>query len=481
MFSNRRRLLQMPAALAGLHFTRRAQPQPANNLTQAYQSVAGSLIGAAMVDTEGMARLQYLCDHIGHRLAGSDTLQRAIHWAAETLRQDGLANVSTPPVTVPAWVRGAESLTQLIPEERPLPMLGLGGSIGTPPQGIEADAIVVPDFDALDNLGQEGISGRIVVYNVPWAGYGNTVRYRTTGASRAAEFGAVAAIVRSVTPVSLQTPHTGAMRYVVDAPRIPAAAITVEDAQRLARLHANRVRLRLRLYMEARTEDDRQSANVIAEIPGSQSPKEVVVMGGHIDSWDVGQGAHDDGAGCLAAMQALTLIHRMGLKPRRTLRVCLWTNEENGLRGGNAYRAWSEQRGERHVAAIEMDGGAERPLGFGLGLRGSGSGSNEQGSLTTALDRLRPIGALLAGIHASEIFSGGGGADIGPLMNAGVPGMGLRTVGEKYFHWHHTHADTFDKVNVQHFRACMAALAVMGYVLADMPGTLLDPEPAQSA
>lgn len=466
----RRSLLQLPAAISGLALAQSAAGNNPTHTALAYQESAGKLIGAAMVDDAGMEKLTYLCDRIGNRLAGSDALGQAISWAAQAMRSDGLENVTTPAVKVPVWKRGKESAQLLEPEERELPMLGLGGSVGTPPGGITASVVVVPDFDALDALGTAGVAGKIVVYNAPWAGYGNTVRYRSSGASRAAEYGAVAALVRSVTPVSLQSPHTGSLRYTVDTPRIPAAGITVEDAERMARLQARGISLRVKLNMEARSEPDGDSANAIGEIVGTERPQEIVVMGGHIDSWDVGQGAQDDGTGCVAAMQAIAIVRELGLRPRRTLRVCLWTNEENGLRGGNAYRAWSEARDEKHVAAIEMDGGAERPVGFGLGLRAPGGAGDT--ALADALERLRPIGALLHGIRAGEITPGGGGADIGPLMSAGVPGLGLRTVGEKYFHWHHTHADTLDKVDLQDFRACMAALAVMGFVLADMPGTL---------
>lgn len=468
---SRRNLFPVPAMASALALARPSGAQSFSPLAAHYQGIAARLIGAAMVDNDGMEKLIYLCDRIGNRLAGSERLSRAIVWAAETMRADGQENVVTPPVQVPVWIRGGESARMLLPEERELPMLGLGGSIATPPEGITADVVAVPDFDALDALGKAGAEGKIVLYNVPYTGYGPTVRYRGSGASRAAEYGAVAALVRSVTPVSLQTPHTGALRYTVSSPKVPAAAITIEDSTWIARLLERGQRVRVRLHMEARTAPDAESANVIGEIPGSASPNEVVVMGGHIDSWDVGQGAQDDGSGCMAALQALAIIRKLGLKPKRTLRVCLWTNEENGLRGGNAYRAWSEARGEKHVAAIEMDGGAERPIGFGLGLRSQNA--QEDGSLEKAMAMLKPIGALLDGIHAGQILPGGGGADIGPLMSAGVPGLGLRTVGEKYFHWHHTHADTVDKVDLQDFRACIATMAVMSYVLADMPGTLV--------
>jgi carboxypeptidase Q len=204
-----------------------------------------------------------------------------------------------------------------------------------------------------------------------------------------------------------------------------------------------------------------ESANVIGEIVGREKPQEVVVVGGHLDSWDVGQGAHDDGAGVMAALEALVLMKRLGLRPRRTVRVVLFTNEENGLAGGIGYREWIGDAVKQHVAAIEMDAGSERPTGFGV------SGATE-----ARLAQLQEVGRLLEGIGAGQITMGGGGADISPLMRNGVPGLGLRTVGARYFDWHHTHADTLDKVDPTEFKKCTAALAVMAYVLADMEGTL---------
>ncbi|HEY7818770.1 MAG TPA: M20/M25/M40 family metallo-hydrolase, partial [Vicinamibacteria bacterium] len=223
--------------------------------------------------------------------------------------------------------------------------------------------------------------------------------------------------------------------------------------------------------MEAQMLPDASSFNLVAELEGKERPEEVVVMGGHFDSWDVGQGAHDDGAACIAAWQALTVLKRLGLVPRRTLRVVLWTNEENGLRGARAYREFLGDKVSSHVAAIEMDGGAERPIGFGLGLR-AGTEDAPDARYEEALSILRPIGALLSTLEASEMTRGGGGADIGPLMAEGVPGLGLRTVGEHYFDWHHTESDTLDKVDPDNFRRAMSLLAVTGFVLADMEGQL---------
>jgi carboxypeptidase Q len=435
----------------------------AGSLTDQYRADAGRLIGAALTDEAGWEKLEVLSTQIGHRLSGSDGLERAIEWADEMMRAEGL-DVTLQPVMVPHWVRGEEHARVVAPVERRLAILGLGNSVGTGGETIEAPVVVVGSFEELEALGRDAVEGKIVLFAVEWEGYGRTVQYRSGGASAAARLGAVAALVRSATGNSLYTPHTGAMNYADDAPRIPAAAVTVEDAAWMRRMSEAGETVRVRLYMEAEMLPDAQSYNVIAEIPGSELPDEVVVMGGHYDSWDVGQGAHDDGAACIAAWHALTLIKQLGLTPRRTLRVVLWTNEENGLRGGNAYREWVGESVANHVAAIEMDGGNERPVGFGVTV--------PNGDQERALGIAGQIGALLTGIEGGRITSGGGGADIGPLMQAGVPGLGFQTVGEHYFDWHHTDADTIDKIEPVDFQKAVAMLAVMGFVLADMPGTL---------
>ena len=440
------------------------------SLTDTYREPAGQILGAAMTDVEGWKKLEYLTTEIGHRLSGSTGLERAIDWAAAHMEEEGLY-VRKLPVKVPHWVRGQESARLVAPVERSLSILGLGGSVGTPVGGITAPVVAVTSFEELGQLDRTDVEGKIVLYAVPWMGYGKTVKYRGAGASRAAELGAVAALVRSATGRSLNTPHTGAMKYDDAFPRIPAAAVTVEDAEWMRRSIANGHEVRVRLEMGAHELPDTDSFNLVAEIRGSEKPEEVVVMGGHYDSWDVGQGAHDDGAACMAAWHALTIIHRLGLRPRRTLRVVLWTNEENGLRGGKAYREWVGDAIDSHVAAIEMDGGAERPVGFGLDL-GMGDQDASDAVYEQALSILTQIGVLLDGIDASLMQRGGGGADIGPLMKEGVPGMGLRTVGEHYFDWHHTEADTLDKVDPVNFRKAVATLGVTGYILADMPGTL---------
>ena len=463
-----RRILLWTATLL---WTLQASAQPADGLTGQYRKTADEIIAAAMADEEGWSRLVYLCDRIGHRLSGSPQLEEAIRWSARQMRESGLANVVTPEVMVPHWVRGSENARILSPVERDLPMLGLGGSVGTGAQGIEAEVVAVSSFSELEKLSREAVQGKIVLYDVPWRGYGRTVTYRSQGASRAAALGAKAALLRSVGPVSLQTPHTGAMRYDPAHAKIPMAAITIEGSTLIRRLIDSGETVRVRLYMEAHELPDARSANVIGEIPGREKPEEIVVLGGHIDSWDVGQGAHDDGSGCIASLQAVALLKKLGLSPRRTIRVVFWTNEENGLRGALAYREWIGDALKNHVAAIEMDGGSEKPRGFGLN---SLAVAGVAGGSRAVVRRMREIGALLDPIEAGNITWGGGGADIAPLMREGVPGFGLRTVGERYFDWHHTHADTIDKIDPDDFRRNIAALAVLSFVLADMPDRFED-------
>lgn len=427
-----------------------------------YRETANKLIDAALADDGGLKRLEYLCYRIGNRLSGSQSLERAIAWSTEEMKNAGLANVRTIPVKVPHWVRGRESAEMLEPLAKPLFMLGLGGSIATPPEGITADVVAVSTFDELEKLGRRAVEGRIVLFDAPFVTYDKTVEYRMEGASRAARLGAVAALVRSITPRSLRDPHTGMMRYTVTDPKIPTAAVSIEDAMWIHRLTQDGQRVRVRLKMEAHFEPDADSADVMGEIVGREKPNEVVAIGGHIDSWDVGQGAHDDGSGAIAALEAAALIRKLGLQPRRTIRVVFWTNEENGGRGGVAYRAWANAHGTKHVAAIEMDGGAEQPIGFDLdfGKRGEQPGMRE---------RAVAIGQLMKRIDAQKIQSGESEADVEPLLADGVPTFGLRTVMAHYFDYHHTEADTFDKIVPAEFRRCTAAFAVMAYALADWP------------
>jgi carboxypeptidase Q len=426
---------------------------------EAYREPAARLIGEALASDFAWQRLALLGDTYGHRLSGSRALEEAIEWAAAEMKKDGLENVRLDPVKVPHWVRGQESLEITSPRPSALVMLGLGNSVGTPAAGIEADLLVVRNWQELEAAGTRA-KGRIVLFNVPFTNYGETVQYRANGPSRAAAAGAVAALVRSVGPPGLRTPHTGGLRYADGAPQIPAAAITTEDADRLQRMQDRGTAVRLRLKMEAAFLPDADSFNVIGEIRGRERPDEVVVVGGHFDSWDVGTGSTDDGGGSVVTWDALRIMKKLNLRPRRTVRVVLWTNEENGLRGGTAYRDRYRDQLANHVLMLESDSGVFRPTGFGF------SGSD------AARGRIRDIATLLRGIQADRIEPTGGGADIGPAVEAGnIPAMSLEVDGN-YFLLHHTPADTVDKIDPLDMARASAAIAVMTYIVADMPERL---------
>jgi carboxypeptidase Q len=417
-------------------------------------AVSKQLLTAATTSTNAYARLAYLCDTFGPRFSGSTNLESAIDWIMGEMKRDGFSNIHGEPVAIPRWVRGQESLELLGPQRRVMPMLGLGGSIATPKDGLTARIFVVKSFEDLAAHKAEA-AGRIVVFNVPYEEYHKTVAIRTRGAIEAGRAGAVASLVRSIGPISLQTPHTGNMSYEDGVPQIPHAAITIEDAELLQRLQDRGESPILRLKMEATTLSDGYSRNIIADIRGSEKPDEIVLVSGHIDSWDIGQGAQDDGGGCIAAWESARLILKSGLKPRRTIRVVFWTNEENGVRGAKAYAAAHEKELAKHVAAIESDSGIFKPLGFGL------TGSEK------AMAVLKSYAPLLEPLGATQMEFGCRGTDVLQLLSGGVPAMHLEVAREKYFWYHHTAADTVDKIIPEDLNDCTATLAIMLWSLAD--------------
>ena len=420
-----------------------------------HRSNAERLIKEAQADQFAWNRLAELTDTYGNRLAGSENLNRAIAWAAEAMKKDGLENVRTEKVNVPRWVRGNESLEIVDPPSHVIPMLGLGGSVATPPAGLEADVVVVKSYDELERRASE-VKGKIVLYNAAFMSYGQTNQYRTGGANAAVRHGAVAVLVRAIGPMGLRTPHTGGMNYAEGVTKIPAAAVSAEDAERMQRIVDRGRRVRVRLKMEAKFEADVESANVIGEIRGREFPDEVVLVGGHFDSWDVGMGASDDGVGCIVTWEAARLMKKLGIQPRRTVRVVLFTNEENGLRGGNAYRDAYLKQAEQHVLAIESDSGVFAPAR--LGFTGSDA----------AQKMMREIGTLLTTLGLQDIGPGGGGADIGPIAQAGkAPMLAYQGDSTRYFTIHHTPADTVDRIAPEEVSKAAAALAVVTYVAAD--------------
>lgn len=454
-----------------------AQSPSYTEISKQYAVAAKTIIDATMAKNDAWRKMEELCDGIGHRLSGSNDLGRALVWAVETMNMDGQENVHIESVMVPHWARGIESATMVDPREVKLSMLGLGLSVGTPKDGITAPVVVITNEDDLEKV-KDHIAGKIVLFNNPMppydmdAGshYGTAVRFRGKGPSLVAKHGAVACLIRSVTARSLRTPHTGMTRYEEGVKKIPAAAISVEDAEMIARLtNAGKV-VRVTLKMNAHQHEDVVSGNVIGELRGTTWPEQVVVIGGHIDSWDVGQGAHDDGGGCIAAMEAINVLRKLGMKPKRTIRVVLWTNEENGLAGAKQYVHDHEKELSSHVAAIETDSGTFAPQGFGVECEDTAKQAVAAKQLADILRTLEPLGMK----KAEEGFSG---ADVGPMKSAGVPLLGLMVEGSKYFDYHHTQADTLDKIDPKDLSQCVAAMAATAYILADMPMRLGDEAP----
>jgi carboxypeptidase Q len=462
MHSTRLRLvLFTSAALLAPLTTASTQTSPANPWVTALKDDAARLIRAATADDFAWQRLATLTDTYGARLSGSENLARAIEWAVATMKADGFENVRAEPVMVPRWIRGRESAEIVDPPRHQVAMLGLGGTIATPAGGVEAEVLPVTSFDDLRARSADA-RGRIVLFNVPYSTYAETVTYRTAGARMAAQYGAVAVLVRAVGPMGLRTAHTGSVQYAPGQRQIPAASISAEDTNRIARLAARGRRVRLNLITEGRYEPDAESANVVAEIRGREKPNEIVLLGGHLDSWDVGTGASDDGVGCIVTWEAARLMIKLGIRPRRTVRVVLWTNEENGLRGANAYAERYATSATDHVFALESDSGVFAPAALGF------SGSSGARAMIAHVGAL-----LLAPLGYPEIVAGGGGADIGPIAQAGhVPTMAYLGDSAKYFVIHHTAADTVERIAPEEVSRAAASIAVMAYAVAEMPERL---------
>jgi hypothetical protein len=381
-------------------------------------------------------------------------------------------------------VRGEEHAAALAPVEKSLSILGLGGSVGTPPEGVTGDVVVARSFDELAALGEAKVKGRIVLFDVPFTTYGDTVKYRGGGASAAAKLGAAAVLVRSVGPISYDTPHTGALSYRPDAPKIPAASITIEDSTWIARLGARGETVRVRLAMGAHTLPDAPSANVVGEVRGREKPDEVVLLGAHLDSWDVGQGAQDDGVGVAIVTEAARLIAKLDARPKRTVRVVLFTNEENGLRGGKAYREAHRAELGHFVAAVETDSGNGRVKGFQVDARlpEPDAAQSASGAPPTVsperrqAQRIRIVGGLahvarlvgpLEPLGATAVTGGHAGADIDALVGDGVLGIGVNHDTTHYWDVHHTRADTFEKIDLAALRHNVAAVTSLAFQLAD--------------
>jgi len=428
---------------------------------------------AALTSDYAWHQLEHLTENIGPRPAGSPQAQAAAEYVAAEMRKLGL-DVHLEPALVSHWIRGEEN-AQLVeyPGRAPettqrIVLATISGSSATPAEGITAVVVVVHNFDELSALGREKIAGKIVLFNVPYderkalAGsafeaYGEAVVYRGRGAKAAAELGAVASLIRSVGGADYRLPHTG---YSVPS-GIPAAALAAEDAELVEHLAAQG-RVRIHLTLTPQSLPDTTGYNVVADLKGSEHPEQIVVVSGHLDSWDLGRGAIDDGAGVVVSMAAAELLQRLRIRPRRTLRVIAWMDEENGGGGNKAYAKTHAAEFANHVAAIESDAGAGHPLGFYLKMSPVAIAA-----LYPLLDILRPVGSTV--FRSTEHSPG---SDIDPLVEAGIPGIGIIQDSRKYFDYHHTAADTLDKVDPRELRENAAAMAVMGYALASMPDML---------
>ncbi|MGA2203113.1 MAG: M20/M25/M40 family metallo-hydrolase [Terriglobales bacterium] len=450
-----------------------APPAPTFSYSKELRDQLQAVRDAALTSDYAWHQLAYLTENIGPRPAGSPQAQAAAEYVAAEMRKLGL-DVHLEPAQVSHWIRGEEK-AQLVeyPGQTPettqrIVLTAISGSSATPADGITAEVVVVHNFAELTALGREKVAGKIVLFNFPYderkalAGmafeaYGEAVVYRARGAKAAAELGAVASLIRSVGGADYRLPHTG---FSFPA-GIPAAALAAEDADLVDHLAAQgRVRIRLKLTPESLPEVT--GYNVVADLKGSEHPEQIVVVSGHLDSWDLGRGAIDDGAGVVISMATAEVLQRLHIHPRRTLRVIAWMDEENGGGGNKAYAKTHAAEFPDHIAAIESDAGAAHPLGFDMKMPPAAIAR-----LQPLRDILRPIGAT---IFQSIEYSPG--SDIDPLVEAGVPGIGIMQDGRKYFDYHHTAADTLDKVDPQDLRENAAAMAVMGYALAAMPDPL---------
>ena len=416
-------------------------------------------------------QVAHLTNNIGPRLTGSAQAAKAIEYVAAELKALG-CEVRLEKVMVPHWVRGEETAAlvqfpgQAEGTTQKIVLCALGGSIATPADGITAQVVVVKNFDELKSLGRDKVAGKIVLFDYPYdkqmaaeghggEAYGEAVVYRSDGASTAARLGAVAALIRSVGNADYRLPHTGQMNYAADAPKIPAGAVTAEDADLIASL-VRQSSVQMRLTLTPQQLPDVESYNVIGDIKGSEHPEQVVIVSGHLDSWDLGTGAIDDGAGVAVSMETANLVRKLHLKPKRTIRVIAWMNEENGLMGSKAYGDLHATEMENHFAAIETDNGAGHPLGLSLKTK------------PEVKQMLEPVAAILQESGAGALsFTEHAGADIGPLEKAGVPSFAPIQDSRFYFNYHHSAADTLDKIVPKELAENSAVIAVAAYALAN--------------
>jgi carboxypeptidase Q len=427
------------------------------------EAVIKQIFDLALSKGKSYEMLYDLSVNVGPRLSGSPGAAAGVEWSRNAMKQLSFDSVWLQPVMVPHWVRGEKETGRIISKRMGtvnVNVCALGGSIGTGASGISANVIEVKSFEELKTLGAQ-VKGKIVFFNRPmdptkintFAGYGGAVEQRANGASEAAKYGAVAALVRSMGSNLEDYPHTGSMRYAPNVAKIPAISISTRHAELLSKALKDEIDLSVYLESHSETLPDAPSFNVIGELRGTEFPDEIIVVGGHLDSWDLGQGAHDDGAGCVQSIEVLRLFKEMGYKPKRTIRAVMFMNEENGLRGGLKYAEEAARKKEKHLAAIESDRGGFTPRGITVPTD------------EAAKAKVRSWKPLLEPYGLSDFSSEGGGADIGPLANQGVALLGFLPDSQRYFNYHHTAEDTIDKVDKRELELGSASMAAVVYLI----------------
>ncbi|MFT2009023.1 M20/M25/M40 family metallo-hydrolase [Pontibacter sp. 13R65] len=421
----------------------------------------------ALTSYESYENLRYLTKKIGHRLSGSPQAAAAVEWSRQVMNKMGLDRVYLQEVMVPHWVRGEKEIGRVTNSRAgaaEMNIAALGGSVGTGAKGISAQVVEVKSFEELEKLGKKKVQGKIVFFNRAFdnthlntmQAYGGAVDQRGGGPVAAAKLGAVGVLVRSMANEVQDVPHTGSTRYQEGIAKIPAAAISTKHANQLSDLLQDDPELKFYMRMTCETLPDVLSYNVIGEIKGSEKPEEIIVVGGHLDSWDLGEGAHDDGTGCMQSIDVLRMLKELNLKPKRTVRAVLFMNEENGLRGGLKYAELAKKNNEKHIAAIESDAGGFTPRGFGI------DGTDAQFAKAMSWHKL----LTRYGLH--DLNRDGGGADIGPLKGQGTVALiGFRPDSQRYFDYHHTEIDVFENVNRREMQLGAASMAALVYLLAE--------------
>src|SRR6185436_2386004 len=413
--------------------------------------------------------LRELTKKVGARLTASPGFYKAEAWGQKALQDAGADKVYLQECMVPHWVRGGKDETKYFvgsdAKGKTLDVLALGNSLGTGANGLTAPVILINSFEELEQRKDE-VRGKIIFYNYKFnprfihtfQSYSDAVRFRGQGASRAARYGAVAVLVRSMTHATDNNPHTGAMNYNDSFPKIPALAVGIQDADKLAEViqnnKSNNAAVKLFLKSNAKMFSDTVGHNVIGELTGSEFPNEIITIGGHLDSWDPAEGAHDDGAGCVHSIEVLRVLIAIGYKPKRTIRIVLFANEENGLRGGNKYADEAKAKGEKHYFALESDAGGFTPRGFGFSMK-----TEQLTKVQQWADLFKPYGVF-------ELTAGGGGADIGPLGRTfGTPLAGLSPDSQRYFDIHHARSDVFEAVNKRELELGAINMAALVYLI----------------